>query len=283
MLRKIFPFLLVVCMGQAALAQPNMMPLVDPQEVAEEDRIENWSGKTVLVFTPHPDDEVFSSGGTLALLAANGNDVQVVVFTNGNKGSRDLEMTRERMAQIRRAEEETAMGHLGIPVENIAWLGYDDGDLDYADPLRLRGEVARLIKLHRPDVMFLPDPGTRWVQWHKTDHRMAATITQDAIIAAEWHLYYPQHLLDEGLEPYRLPLAMYYYSREPNYEVDITEFMDAKVKASAANVSQFPPSVDQYTPDMPEEVFNAIDARFRQRSSDDNGGYAERFRRMVAP
>ena len=51
--------------------------------------------------------------------------------------------------------------------------------------------------MFRPDAVFSPDPGGKWNQWHKTDHRMAANITQDAFIAAEWHLYYPQHYLDE--------------------------------------------------------------------------------------
>src|SRR5262245_5242506 len=74
-----------------------------------QDRIEDWKGKTVMVFTPHPDDDVFGCGGTLALLARNGNKIVVVIYTNDNKGSFDLEMTSERLARIRKAEEEAAM------------------------------------------------------------------------------------------------------------------------------------------------------------------------------
>jgi len=284
MFRRMIPIMLaVVFLAPGAVAQPIAMPLKERQEVAEADRVENWSGKTILVFTPHPDDEVFSSGGTLARLAANGNEIQVVIYTNDNKGSLDLDMTRERLARIRRAEEEKSLDFLGIPKENITWFGYEDGDLEYADPRVLRGEIARLIKIHRPDAVFTPDPGSTWVQWHKTDHRIKANITQDAFIAAEWHLYYPQHHLDEGLVPYHVPVAYYYYSQEPNYEVDITEFMDAKVLASAAHVSQFEPSLSSYTPDMPEEAFNEIDTRFRELNSNSNGGYVERFRRVEAP
>ncbi len=266
----------------AVPAQPFNQPLVDAAEVPETDRVENWTGKSVLVFTPHPDDDTFSMGGTLALLAEKGNDIHIVIFTNDNKGSKDPEMTRERLARIRRAEEEEACRVLGIGKERILWLGYEDGDLEYADPQRLRGEVARLIKVYRPDAVFTIDPGADWEQWHKTDHRMAAGITKDAFIAAEWHLYYPQHQLDEGLEAYSVPVAYYYYAQKPNYEVDITGVFDKKLEASAAHVSQFPPSVNKYTPELSDMVRTMLESRAREMHEAD-GRYVERFRREEAP
>src|SRR4030095_8052119 len=96
------------------------------QTQSAEDRVENWKGKTVMVFTPHPDDDLFGPGGTLALLARNQNRIVVVIYTNDNKGSFDLEMTSERLARIRKAEEEAALATIGIPKENILWLGYPD-------------------------------------------------------------------------------------------------------------------------------------------------------------
>ncbi len=274
--------LLTFSLCRIASSQPVSSPLVDPVTVADDERVENWTGKTIMVFTPHPDDDTFSSGGTMARLAAKGNKVIVVIYTNDDKGSKDLEMTSERLARIRRAEEEKACGILGIPEENIHWLGYGDGDLEYADPRVLRGEVCRLIKMFRPDAVFSPDPGATWVQWHKTDHRMAANITQDAFIAAEWHLYYPQHLLDEGLKPYSVPVVYYYYSQEPNYEIDITAQFDAKIQAAAAHVSQFEPSNSKYTPDMPESTFNLIKTGFTGYNKEKDR-FVERFRRAEAP
>lgn len=274
--------LALMSLTRAASAQPMTAPLVGPVTVADEDRVENWKGKTIMVFTPHPDDDTFSSGGVMARLAANGNKVVVVIYTNDNRGSRDPDMTRERLAQIRRAEEENACAILGIPKENIEWLGYEDGDLEYADPRVLRGEIARLIKIHRPAAVFSPDPGTTWVQWHKTDHRMAANITQDAFIAAEWPLYYPQHKLDEGLEPYSVPVAYFYYSQQPNYEADMTDFFDKKIDACAAHVSQFGAAVEKYDPVMPSAVKTQIKLGFTgyNKSGD---RFVERFRRAAAP
>src|SRR6266550_9366410 len=86
------------------------------------ERLENYTNKTVLVFTPHPDDDTFAVGGTMALLAKNKNRVVVVIYTNDNKGSYDQHMTSKHLARIRKAEEETSCAILGVLKENIIWL-----------------------------------------------------------------------------------------------------------------------------------------------------------------
>ena len=67
-------------------------------------RLEELQNKTILVFTPHPDDDVFGAGGTIALLNRNHNKVYIVVYTNDDKGSYDPDMSSQRLAQIRRKE-----------------------------------------------------------------------------------------------------------------------------------------------------------------------------------
>lgn len=275
-------FFLLTGFTLAAGAQPIVAPLAERVDVPEADRIENWEDKTVMIFTPHPDDETFSMGGTIARLTDNDNRVIVVIYTNDNKGSKDLDMTRERLARIRRAEEEEASRIVGVKIDDIIWLGYEDGDLEYADPRVLRGKVCRLIKRYRPDAVFSPDPGGPWKQWHKTDHRMTARITKDAFIASEWHLYYPQHLLDEGLKPYSVPVAYYFYSQQPNYEVDITKQFERKIKAAQAHVSQFEPSVSKYRTTMPRETQQQILEGFTEYHKDGER-YREVFRREEWP
>ena len=78
----------------AQLPQPERIP-----------RIEEIKGKTVILFTPHPDDDAFCCAGTMALLAQNGNRIHVVIYTNDDKGSYDPDMTSERLARIRKSEE----------------------------------------------------------------------------------------------------------------------------------------------------------------------------------
>src|SRR5947208_9292647 len=93
-------------------------------------RLEDLRGKTILLFTPHPDDDTFCCSGTLALLAKKQNNIHIVIYTNDDKGSYDPEMTSERLARIRKAEEEAACKVLGIPTQNIHWLQFHDGMLE---------------------------------------------------------------------------------------------------------------------------------------------------------
>src|SRR5246127_3722368 len=87
----------------------------------QQTRLENLQNKTILVFTPHPDDDVFGAGGTIALLNRNHNKVYIVVYTNDDKGSYDPDMSSQRLAQIRRNEQEVSEGVLGTPKDNILW------------------------------------------------------------------------------------------------------------------------------------------------------------------
>src|SRR5947209_19109515 len=89
---------------------------------AQQTRLENLHGKTILLFTPHPDDDVFGAGGTIALLNRNQNKVYIVIYTNDDKGSYDPAMSSQRLADVRKHEEEVTDGVMGTPKENITWL-----------------------------------------------------------------------------------------------------------------------------------------------------------------
>jgi len=204
----------------------------NPEDITE------WKGKTIMFFAAHPDDETLVSG-TLAILAGNGNKIYIVMYTSGNKGSRDLEMTSERLAQIRRQEDIKANRLLGIPEENIFFLGYDDGMLEYVPQKELCEKACWFVRKYRPDAVFSFDPGSTWMQWHKTDHRMAAFISMDGIRAAAYHLYFPHHRINEGLQPYTVRDFFFFDSREPNYKVDITEVSEIKIRSRILYVSQF--------------------------------------------
>jgi glucosamine-6-phosphate deaminase len=52
------------------------------------------TGKRVIVFSPHPDDDVISAGGTLRKLHQNGNHVVVAYQTSGNIAVFDHELRR---------------------------------------------------------------------------------------------------------------------------------------------------------------------------------------------
>jgi LmbE family N-acetylglucosaminyl deacetylase len=259
----------VVALGQA-LAQSQ-----DPG------RLENLRGKTVMLFTPHPDDDTFCCAGTLYKLAKNGNRIHIVIYTNDDKGSYDPDMTSERLARIRMHEEEEACRIIGIPKESILWLQYHDGMLEYANPRDLVEQVTGLIRKVRPDVVLSVDPGAEYVRWHKTDHRMAANNTIDAVRAAEWHLYFPNQQLHDGLEPWRVPEEYYYYAgKDANYFVNVDDVAEIKLNAAVAHVSQFPPAIEKYRADWDAVALEKLKAELRQIGKKD-GHYVEAFRRAM--
>lgn len=247
---------------------------------AQQVRLENLQNKTILVFTPHPDDDVFGAGATIALLNRNHNKVYIVVYTNDDKGSYDPEMNSQRLAQIRKAEQEVSEGQLGTPKENIMWMGYDDGMLEYAAQPKLTEEATAIIRRIRPDVLLSVDPGEWYERWHKSDHRMAAFNTIDAVRAAEFWLYFPNQKLEQHLEPYKVPEMYFFYPspQEANYFVNIADVAELKFDAAAKQVSQFEPAVNKYRPDWtPEDLKKAKD-EMRHEQPKKDGHYVEAFR-----
>ncbi|MGO8785936.1 MAG: PIG-L deacetylase family protein [Terriglobia bacterium] len=249
----------------------------------QETGLESMTGKTVLVFTPHPDDELWGAGGTIALLNQHHNKVYIVLYTNDDKGSYDLEMSSQRLARIRKAEEEAAEAVLGTPKENLSWMGYDDGMLEYAPQPKLVEETTAIIRRIRPDVLLCPDPGEWYVRWHKTDHRMAANNTVDAVRAAEFWLYFPNQRLQQHLEAYLVPLMYFYYTtpQEANTWVNIDSVMQLKLEAGAKHVSQFDPALTKYRPDWdPSDL-----AKFKKELTDQqpkkDGHNVEVFRKST--
>src|ERR1700683_1660978 len=140
---------------------------------AQNYKLEEQQGKTILLFTPHPDDDTFCCGGTLALLQKQRNNIHIFIYTNDDKGSYDLDMTSERLARIRMKEEEDSCKVLGIPAANIHRLQFHDGMLEYANTRDLVEQVTKIIREYRPDVVMTIDPGSECVRWHNTDHCMA--------------------------------------------------------------------------------------------------------------
>lgn len=251
-----------------------------PAGAAAPPRIEEIRGKNILLFTPHPDDDAFCCGGTLALLARNGNTVRIAIYTNDDKGSYDPEMTGERLARIRKAEEEEGNRILGIPKENLIWMGHHDGLLEYVDARRLVEQATELIRRYRPDIVMTVDPGADYVRWHKTDHRMAAMNTLDAIRAAEFHLYFPNQKLQLGLEPWKVPAMLFFYvtEKDANVWVNIDPVLPLKEAAGLAHVSQWEPAIHKYRPDWAPADKEKARAELRSIIQRRDGHWVEAFR-----
>jgi LmbE family N-acetylglucosaminyl deacetylase len=83
---------------------------------------------TLVCFHAHPDDEVISTGGTIARAAAEGHRVVLVVATNGEHGEVPDDLgPDETLADRRRAETEASARVLGVA--RVVWLGYTDSGM----------------------------------------------------------------------------------------------------------------------------------------------------------
>jgi LmbE family N-acetylglucosaminyl deacetylase len=199
--------------------------------------MEYWTPGSALVIAAHPDDIEFSCAGTVARWAEEGARVTYALLTNGAAGSSDPEMTRERLAELREAEQRAAAKVLGV--DRVEFLGYEDGLLEPS--LEVRKQVVRLIRRVRPEVVVTTDPTTRYFgdrYINHPDHRAAGEATLAAVIpGSDTRLAYPE-LLDEGLEPVKLTAVWLAMTPETNLVVDISDFIERKLESLRCHVSQ---------------------------------------------
>jgi LmbE family N-acetylglucosaminyl deacetylase len=183
----------------------------------------------IIVFGAHPDDCDLRAGGTAALWAQAGHEVQFVSVTNGDAGHQS--MAGAALARRRRDEANAAGNVLGVDYRVL-----DNHDGELLPSLENRREIIRLIREHRPHLVLGPRPND-----YHPDHRYTAILVQDAaymvtvpnVVAATQHLS-------------RNPVMMYTsdsfekpYPFTPDVVVDIDGAVGKKIDAIGCHVSQF--------------------------------------------
>jgi LmbE family N-acetylglucosaminyl deacetylase len=191
----------------------------------------------VLAICAHPDDIESWCGGTLALLVERGCEVRLALATAGEKGSSDRALTTDDIARIRMAEQKAAIARLGI--SGLRFLGWRDGEV--ADTQTFRGQIVRLLREARPDVVFTHDPEHPYPPYiaHR-DHRVVGRVVLDAVYPmARDHLFFPEHL-NEGLQPHKVSEAWLFASTAATTAIDITDTLERKIVARLEHRSQTP-------------------------------------------
>jgi LmbE family N-acetylglucosaminyl deacetylase len=99
------------------------------------------AGQTILVFAPHPDDEVIACGGTILKRVDAGCRVHICFATDGSQSHRAVlnldDPPPDKLIEIRKREALNAAAILGVPAENITFVGAPDTRLiDAVDQLR---------------------------------------------------------------------------------------------------------------------------------------------------
>ncbi len=191
--------------------------------------------RRALIVTPHPDDCEGGCGGTLGKwVKEHGTEVVVVLCTNGDKGSGDREMTPARLAATREHEQLGASSVFGA--KETVFLAHPDGGLE--DSKLFRSQVVREIRRHRPDIVFGIDPYRSVSHTHR-DHRMSGQVALDASYSYAWsHLYFPEQITEEGLQPHWVKEAYLWGTERPNVFVDIGNYLSVKADSLAMHASQ---------------------------------------------
>ncbi|HTK69633.1 MAG TPA: glucosamine-6-phosphate deaminase [Candidatus Eisenbacteria bacterium] len=105
------------------------------------------SGKRVIVFSPHPDDDVISAGGTLRKLHQNGNHVVVAYQTSGNIAVFDHEL-RRYLDFVCRASQDFGIASDRLPrfvAEVEAFLkARTPGEVDSGEVLLLKRRIREV-------------------------------------------------------------------------------------------------------------------------------------------
>lgn len=112
--------------------------------------------KYLFVFA-HPDDETFSSGGTIALLSKAENTVSLICATRGEAGELGTPpiATKENIGEIRESELRNASRIIGI--KTIYFLNYIDATLKKVSRKELSAKILTLLKKEKPDVVITFD------------------------------------------------------------------------------------------------------------------------------
>ena len=177
----------------------------------------------------HPDDAEFGAGATLARWAAAGADIVVCVVTDGSKGSWDPSEDAETLIERRRREQRAAADVLGI--RHVEFLGHVDGEL--VPSADLSREIARRIRVHRPEIVLGHDPWQRY-QLHP-DHRAAGWALVDGVVMARE----PRTDTGDDLPAHRPAAVLLWSADAPDHAEPVTpEWFDRKIEALLCHSSQ---------------------------------------------
>lgn len=219
----------------------------------------------ILAFGAHPDDVELSAAGTLLKHAAEGYTIGIVDLTQGELGSRGTIQTRyDEALHASEILGLTARVNLKMP----------DGFFEHTEEnLRL---VIEQIRRYRPKIVLANAFSDR-----HPDHGKGSKLVSDACFLAGlvkiktfWEAH-PQ-------EAHR-PDVVYHYIQdrliEPDFVVDVTDFVDRKFEAIKAYKTQFwdPDSKEPKTPISGEEFFDFLRGRMSGLGRGIGALYAEGF------
>lgn len=174
-----------------------------------------------LFFGAHPDDVELNCGGTLISLVNAGRKIVIADLTRG-------ELSTRGTLRIREKETRAASEAMGISFREN--LGLRDGGIKNDDASRLK--IVRVIRKHRPDIVFAPYPHDR-----HPDHILAGELIRDAVFLSGL-----EKIVTAGLRSHRPSRTFYYRSASDipvSFVFDISGTYDKKIEVLKCYRSQF--------------------------------------------
>jgi LmbE family N-acetylglucosaminyl deacetylase len=210
-----------------SLSSSQTFPIEKKESIDKEpSTVSSQRTKRVLVFAPHPDDDIIGCGGSIAKHKKNGHEVSVCYMTSGDSGGQL--QSKEEVAQLREQEAVNAERILGV--ENLHFLRNPDGYLAY-DAKNLI-QLIELIRKEQPDIVYIPHRADA----HK-DHIATHELVVEAAKRAGWRNFHKCKW-----PSWKVTTILCYEVWTPLQEVsyceDISEFMDLKLEALRHHASQ---------------------------------------------
>jgi LmbE family N-acetylglucosaminyl deacetylase len=187
--------------------------------------------RRVLAVVAHPDDMEYGGAAAVAMWTARGVDVAYVLATSGEAGIDGI--APAQAGPLREAEQTEACAHVGV--QDVRFLGFPDGTVEYGLPLR--SALAAEIRRFRPDTVVTGAFRETWPGGvlNQADHIAVGRALIDAVRDAGNRWVFPD-LAEAGLEPWngvRTVLAM--ASPAATHAIDVTDGFDAGVASLRAH------------------------------------------------
>lgn len=219
----------------------------------------------ILAFGAHPDDVELGCSGTIAKEVSLGKKVGIIDLTRGELGTRGS-------VEIRNSESAKASEILGVVVREN--LDMRDGFFVNDETHQLK--VIEMIRKYQPEIVLCNAVKDRHI-----DHGKGSKLVSDACFLSGLRQIKTE-LNGEAQEAWR-PKVVYHYIQwqniEPDFVVDISEFMDKKMDSVLAYGSQFydPNSKEPVSPITSKNFLDSVKYRAQDLGRLVGVDYAEGF------
>ncbi len=219
----------------------------------------------ILAIGAHPDDVELGCGATIAKEISLGKKVGILDLTRGELGTRGS-------AEIRKVEANNAARILGVAIREN--LSFADGF--FVNDRKHQIEVVKIIRKYKPTIVLCNAVDDRHI-----DHPKGSKLVSDACFLSGL-VKIVTELNGEKQETWR-PKQVYHYIQwknlEPDFVVDVTDFVEIKMNAVKAYSSQFydPNSKEPTSPISSKNFLDSIKYRAQDLGRLIGVEYAEGF------